>query len=113
MVITESAEEIIETDMIEITNTIEIEAQIEIITDLNGTRDTIEIVIVIEEATEIEIMINEIEMTEEGETDHQEDVIGLGLLIGGREKEIVLLIGKYKLSSNLCAYSLVLKRRTI
>ena len=94
--------------MIEITNTIEIEAQIEIITDLNGTRDTIEIVIEIEEATEIEIMINEIEMTEEGETDHQEDVIGLGLLIGGREKEIALLIGKYKLSSNLCAYSLVL-----
>ena len=92
--ITESAEEIIETDMIEITNTIEIEAQIEIITDLNGTRDTIEIVIEIEEATEIEIMINEIEMTEEGETDHQEDVIGLGLLIGGREKEIALLIGK-------------------
>ena len=92
--ITESAEEIIETDMIEITNTIEIEAQIEIITDLNGTRDTIEIVIEIEEAIEIEIMINEIEMTEEGETDHQEDVIGLGLLIGGREKEIALLIGK-------------------
>ena len=92
--ITESAEEIIETDMIEITNTIEKEVQIEIIIDLNGTRDTTEIVIEIEEVIEIEIMINEIEMTEEGETDHQEDVIGLGLLIGGREKEIALLIGK-------------------
>ena len=94
MVITESAEEIIETDMIEITNTIEKEVQIEIIIDLNGTRDTTEIVIEIEEVIEIEIMINEIEMTEEGETDHQEDVIGLGLLIVGREKEIALLIGK-------------------
>ena len=94
MVITESAEEIIETDMIEITNTIEKEVQIEIIIDLNGTRDTTEIVIEIEEVIEIEIMINEIEMTEEGETDHQEDVIGLDLLIVGREKEIALLIGK-------------------
>ena len=92
--ITESAEEIIETDMIEITNTIEKEVQIEIIIDLNGTRDTTEIVIEIEEVIEIEIMINEIEMTEEGETDHQEDVIGLDLLIVGREKEIALLIGK-------------------
>ena len=91
--ITESAEEIIETDMIEITNTIEKEVQIEIIIDLKGTRDTTEIVIEIEEAIEIEIMINEIEMTEEGETDHQEDEIGLGLLIVGREKEIALLIG--------------------
>ena len=105
--ITESVEEIIETDMIEITNTIEKEVQIEIITDLNGTLDTIEIVIEIEEVIEIEIMINEIETTEEGETDHQEDVIGLGLPIVGIEKEIALLIGKYRLSSNLCAYSLV------
>ena len=96
MVITEIAEEIIGTDMKEITNMIEKEGRIEIIIDLSGTRDTTEIVIEIEEVIETEIMTKEIEMTEEEEIDRQEGEIGLDPLTAGREKEIVLLIGKKK-----------------
>ena len=75
-----------ETDMKDM---IENEDQIEKVIDLSAIPDTTGIVIGIEGAIEIE----ETEMTEEEETDRQEGVIDLVLLIDGIEIEIVLLTG--------------------
>ena len=75
-----------ETDMKDM---IENEDQIEKVIDLSVIPDTTGIVIGIEGVIEIE----EIEMTEEEETDRQEGVIDLVLLIDGIEIEIVLLTG--------------------
>ena len=84
----------IESVVTEITNTIE--GQIAIIINLSVIQGMIEIVTETEEVTEIEIMTKEIEMTEEEEIDRQEGEIGLDPLTAGREKEIVLLIGKIR-----------------
>ena len=67
----EIKEEILVNDKIEITNMTE--GQIESLTDLNVTQDTIEIEP--EEVIETGIMTNEIERIEEGETGHQGDAI--------------------------------------
>ena len=75
-----------ETDMKDM---IENEDQIEKVIDLSAIPDTTGIVIGIEGAIEIE----ETEMTEEEETDRQEGVIDLVLLIDGIEIEIVHLTG--------------------